>query len=171
VASCYRSWHRWKQLLQLFHCSQTYHLLNKEICHLIFWVCFSSVQNWRLTDIVQNQWSHLFALTVNYSMYCICGLGLGRTNVSSRSRLDWGRSWSRSRLGIVWQCLGLVSVSGLNVLVSVSGWTVSCTSLLDGLLSPVLHIPQVLRIKLHPPRKLNHHEAFSMHHSRGEQIV
>ena len=61
------------------------------------------------------------------------GLGLEtvsrRPRVSSRSRL--GRRGSRSRLGLGLVCkrLGLVSVSGLNVSVSVSAGRVSAASL------------------------------------------
>ena len=59
--------------------------------------------------------------------------GLELSRVSSRSRLGyWGsRSRSRSRLAGIFQCLGLVSVSRLNVsgLVSVSAMKVSSASL------------------------------------------
>jgi len=57
--------------------------------------------------------------------------GLELSRVSSRSRLGYWGSRSRSRLGGIFQCLGLVSVSRLNVsgLVSVSAMKVSSASL------------------------------------------
>ena len=58
----------------------------------------------------------------NVSVLVYQGLGLGlvsgrnsNVSVSSRSRGNVGRSWSRSRLGLKTKCLGLVSVSDLKV--------------------------------------------------------
>ena len=60
------------------------------------------------------------------SGYQGCGLGLN-VSVSRRSR-DLPKVSSRSRLDQLGQRLGLVSVSRLNVSVSVSAIRVSCTS-------------------------------------------
>jgi len=62
-------------------------------------------------------------LSPSYSIYCVTSV-LRPNNVSSEGGLSLGR---------VLQCLGRVSIWGLNVLVLVSGCTVSCTTLLGGL--------------------------------------
>jgi hypothetical protein len=65
-------------------------------------------------------------------MHHICGLGLACL-VSRRSRdippSRLGLVSTEGGLGLVSEKFANVSVSGLNVLVSVSGWKVSCTSL------------------------------------------